>query len=239
MRHSGRKFNQIRDVVIETAVLLNNPNSCMIKIGNTHVICSASLDEQVPRFLRNSGKGWVTAEYSMIPSSTASRIKRESVNGKIGGRTHEIQRLIGRSLRAAVDLKLLGERQIIVDCDVINADGGTRVASITGGYVALHLAMKNLVDRRVIKTNPMLKQISAISCGIYNGEVIADLDYQEDSGAEVDANFVFTSDGSIIEAQSSAESAPFSPEQMVEMMNLAKESCYKLMAMQNKALLGL
>lgn len=239
MRHSGRKFNQIRDVVIETAVLLNNPNSCMIKIGNTHVICSATIDEQVPRFLRNSGKGWITAEYSMLPSSTSSRIKRESANGKIGGRTHEIQRLIGRSLRAAVDLKIFGERQIIVDCDVINADGGTRVASITGGYVALHLAMKNLIDRRIIKTNPIARQISAISCGIYNGEVVADLDYLEDSEAEVDANFVFTSDGFLIEAQSSAEGAPFSQENMVAMMNLAKESCYKLMAMQNKALLGL
>lgn len=239
MRTEGRKFNQIRDVVIETAVLLNNPNSCLIKIGNTHVICSASLDEQVPRFLRNSGKGWITAEYSMIPSSTASRIKRESSGGKIGGRTHEIQRLIGRSLRAAVDLKGLGERQIIIDCDVINADGGTRVASITGGYVALHLAMKNLVHRRIIRTNPISKQIAAISCGIYRGQVIADLDYSEDSEAEVDANFVFTSDGFVIEAQSSAEGAPFSPEQMVEMMSLAKESCYKLMAVQNKALLGL
>lgn len=240
MRPDGRKFNQIRDIVIETGVLLNNSNaSCMIKIGNTHVICSATIDEQVPRFLRHSGKGWITAEYAMLPSSASSRIKRESVNGKIGGRTHEIQRLIGRSLRASVNLQALGERQIVIDCDVINADGGTRVASITGGYVALHLALKNLVDRKVIRSNPIAKQIAAISCGVYRGQVVADLNYLEDSEAEVDANFVFTSDGSIVEAQSCAEGSTFSIEQMLEMTHLAQESCYKLMAAQNKALLGL
>ncbi len=240
MRPSGRKFNQMREVVIETGVLINNPKaSCLIKIGNTHVVCSATLDDQVPRFIRNSGKGWVTAEYSMLPSSAVSRVKRESTQGKIGGRTHEIQRLIARSLRASVDLKALGERQIIIDCDVINADGGTRVASITGGYVALRLAMKNLVDQKIIRHSPIMSQIAAISCGVYNGKTIVDLDYAEDSNAEVDANFIFNSEGFIVEAQSCAEGKPFSQDQMIEMMDLAKESCAKLMSIQNKALLGL
>ena len=240
MRPSGRKFNQLRDITIETGVLLNNPHgSCMIKIGNTHVICSATVDENVPRFLRNQGQGWVTAEYGMLPASTNSRIKREAAQGKIGGRTQEIQRLIGRSLRAAIDLKALGERQILIDCDVINADGGTRTASITGSYVALHLALSNLVKQRVLKVNPLTTQIAAISCGIYKDHAIVDLDYPEDSDAEVDANFVFTSNGDLVEIQGSAEGSPFSPAQLNEMMELAKAASEKLFAAQNKALLGL
>lgn len=240
MRPSGRKFNQLRDIIIETGVLLNNPHgSCMIKIGNTHVICSATVDENVPRFLRNQGQGWLTAEYGMLPASTNSRIKREAAQGKVGGRTQEIQRLIGRSLRAAIDLKALGERQILIDCDVINADGGTRTASITGSYVALHLALSNLVKQHVIKTHPLTTQIAAISCGIYKDHAIVDLDYPEDSDAEVDANFVFTSNGDLVEIQGSAEGAPFSPAQLNEMMDLAKAASEKLFAAQNKALLGL
>ncbi len=240
MRPSGRKFNQLRDITIETGVLLNNPHgSCMIKIGNTHVICSATVDENVPRFLRNQGKGWITAEYGMLPASTNSRIKREAAQGKIGGRTQEIQRLIGRSLRAAIDLKALGERQILIDCDVINADGGTRTASITGSYVALHLALSNLVKQRVLKVNPLTTQIAAISCGIYKDQAIVDLDYPEDSDAEVDANFVFTSNGDLVEIQGSAEGSPFSLMQLNEMMELARAASEKLFAAQNKALLGL
>jgi ribonuclease PH len=240
MRPSGRKFNQLRDITIETGVLLNNPHgSCMIKIGNTHVICSATVDENVPRFLRNQGKGWVTAEYGMLPASTNSRIKREAAQGKIGGRTQEIQRLIGRSLRAAIDLKALGERQILIDCDVINADGGTRTASITGSYVALHLALSNLVKQRILKINPLNTQIAAISCGIYKDQAIVDLDYPEDSEAEVDANFVFTSNGDLVEIQGSAEGSPFSLMQLNEMMELARAASEKLFAAQNKALLGL
>ncbi len=240
MRPSGRKFNQLRDITIETGVLLNNPHgSCMIKIGNTHVICSATVDENVPRFLRNQGKGWITAEYGMLPASTNSRIKREAAQGKISGRTQEIQRLIGRSLRAAIDLKALGERQILIDCDVINADGGTRTASITGSYVALHLALSNLVKQRVLKVNPLTTQIAAISCGIYKDQAIVDLDYPEDSDAEVDANFVFTSNGDLVEIQGSAEGSPFSLMQLNEMMELARAASEKLFAAQNKALLGL
>lgn len=240
MRNNGRKLNQIRDISIETGVLLNNPHgSCLIKMGNTHVICSATIDENIPKFLRNQGKGWVTAEYGMLPASTGSRMKREAAQGKVGGRTQEIQRLIGRSLRAAIDLKALGERQIIIDCDVINADGGTRTAAITGSYVAMHLALSNLVKQRIIKANPLITQIAAVSCGIYQGQVIVDLDYPEDSDAEVDANFVFTANGSLVEVQGSAEGSLFSPEQLIEMMELAKGASSKLFAAQNKALLGL
>lgn len=240
MRSNNRKFNQIRDISIETGVLLNNPHgSCMIKIGNTHVICSATIDDNVPKFLRNQGKGWVTAEYGMLPASTGSRMKREAAQGKIGGRTQEIQRLIGRSLRAAIDLKALGERQIVIDCDVINADGGTRTAAITGSYVAMHLLLSNMVKQRIIKTNPLITQIAAISCGVYKDKAIVDLDYLEDSEAEVDANFVFTANGCLVEVQGSAEKSPFSPEQLIEMMELAKSASSQLFVAQNKALLGL
>ena len=237
MRPSGRKPNQIRDVVIETGVLINNQASCVIKIGNTHVICSASLDSQMPRFLRGSGKGWITAEYGMLPNATSDRTKRESAQGKQSGRTQEIQRLIGRSLRMAVDLEALGERQIIVDCDVVNADGGTRTASITGGYIALHLIFGQLVKERVLRNNPLKMQIAAISCGIYKGQVVSDLDYIEDSGAEVDANFIFASDGRIIEVQATAEKEPCTDEQLISMLGVAKSSVSQLFESQIKALL--
>jgi ribonuclease PH len=238
MRSDGRKPNQIRDVAIESGVLLNNHASCMIKIGNTHVICCASLDAQVPRFLRGSNTGWITAEYSMLPNATERRTKRESAQGKQSGRSQEIQRLIGRSLRAAVDLKLLGERQIIIDCDVINADGGTRTASITGGYVALHLMLGQLVQERVIRTNPLKTQIAAISCGIYNDQVISDLDYVEDSNADMDANFVFASNGGIIELQATAEKDPCTEEQFVSMLKIAQSTVSSLFTAQTKVLLG-
>lgn len=236
-RPSGRKPSQIRDVVIEKGVLLNNPASCIIKIGNTHVICSASVDSQVPRFLKGSNQGWVTAEYSMLPNATSGRTKREATQGKQSGRTQEIQRLIGRSLRTAVDLKLLGERQIIIDCDVINADGGTRTASITGGYIALHLMLLRLLKERVIRSNPLRMQIAAISCGIYNGQVVSDLDYIEDSTADMDANFVFTADRRIIEVQATAEKEPCSEEQLISMFAIAKSSVSTLFDAQMHTLL--
>lgn len=211
----------------------------MIRLGGTHVICSASLDDGVPRFLRGQNSGWITAEYGMLPRSTSERMKREAAQGKQGGRTQEIQRLIGRSLRAAVDLKALGERQILIDCDVINADGGTRTAAITGAYVALYLAFRDMIGKRILRVNPMKLQVAAISCGVYKDKAICDLDYPEDSDAEVDANFVFSSDGRIIEVQGSAEKEPFSEEQFAEMLQLAKQGAGDLFAAQNKALLGL
>lgn len=239
MRHSKRNPDEIRKVEIISPYLINNTASCLIKIGNTHVICSATLDEDVPKFLKRTGKGWVTAEYGMIPRSTSERVKRESAQGKVSGRTQEIQRLIGRSLRAIIDTDQLGERQIIVDCDVLNADGGTRTASITGGYVALHLLIRDMVNRRIIKNNPIKSQVAAISCGIHNGKAILDLDYIEDSSAEIDANFVFTSNNNIVEIQASAEAIPCSEEQFHEMFNMAKNAVNTLFTIQNKILLSL
>ena len=237
MRPSKRKPNQMREIQIEPHYLIHNPFSCMMKIGNTHVICSATLDEDVPRFLRKSGKGWVTAEYGMIPRSTQERMKREAAQGKQSGRTQEIQRLIGRSIRAVVDMEALGERQILIDCDVINADGGTRTASITGAYVAVHLLLRDMMDRRMIKVNPLKAQVAAISCGIYKGQAVLDLDYDEDSVAEIDGNFVFTSKGGIVEVQASAESEPCTEEQFKEMFALANEAMGQLFVHQNKALM--
>jgi ribonuclease PH len=238
LRPSKRKNNELREVKIELNPFINNPNSCLIQIGNTHVICSATIEESLPPFLRNKGQGgWVTAEYGMLPSSTNQRIKREISQGKPNGRTQEIQRLIGRSLRSVVDFMKLGERQIIIDCDVINADGGTRTASITGGYVALHLAMRDLMERKLIRVNPLKSQIAAISAGIYKGEAVLDLDYLEDSDAEIDGNFVFTSNGGIVEIQTSAESNPCSETLFNEMLSIAHASMTKLFAQQNKVLL--
>lgn len=236
-RPSKRKNDQIREVTIEKNILRNADGSCLIKFGNTHVICAASFDDTVPRFLKGKNSGWITAEYGMLPSSTNDRMQREVTKGGPGGRTYEIQRLISRSLRSVVDLKVLGERQIIVDCDVINADGGTRTAAITGGYVALHLAIRSLMDRRIIRQNPLKHQLSAISCGIYKGNVIVDLDYVEDSAAEVDANFVFSSSGNLVEVQATGEEHEFSSEQLAEMIKLAKEATAKLFQIQNKILL--
>ncbi|MFY9589938.1 ribonuclease PH [Rickettsia endosymbiont of Halotydeus destructor] len=237
MRPSGRKNNQIRQVSIELSPLTNAEGSCLIKIGNTHVMCSASYETNIPPFLRGQGQGWVTAEYGMLPASTNQRIKREAAQGKQGGRTQEIQRLIGRSMRSIINLKALGERQIIIDCDVINADGGTRTAAITGSYIALHLAVRSLMKRKALKANPLTTQIAAISCGIYKGEPVVDLDYLEDSNAEVDANFVFAGDGNLIEVQSTAEQKPFSEEQFLAMLKLARAASTELFELQNQVLL--
>lgn len=239
MRPSKRKNNQLRTVTIETANLVNAEGSCLIKYGNTHIICSAIMENTVPPFLRGQNQGWITAEYGMLPASTNSRIKRESVQGKQTGRTQEIQRLIGRSIRACIDLKLLGERQIIIDCDVINADGGTRTAAITGSYIALQLAIRSLINKRVLKVNPLVTQVAAISCGIYKGQPILDLDYIEDSEAEVDANFIFAGTGNIIEIQACAEKTPFSDDQFNEMLKLARLGTSELFKIQNQVLLGL
>ena len=210
MRPSNRNINQIRPVSIKTDIIKNAEGSCNIKCGNTEIICTATIDENVPHFIRKTGLGWVTAEYGMLPRSTNSRMKRESSRGKQGGRTLEIQRLIGRSLRTCVDRLLLGERQIIIDCDVIQADGGTRCAAITGGWIALKLASDHLVKNQIIDENPIINQVAAISCGIYNDEPILDLDYEEDSNVKTDANFVLNQKNEIIEIQVSAEKDPFS-----------------------------
>lgn len=237
MRPSKRKNNQLREISIEPNVLNHAEGSCLVKFGNTHVICAASVDNTVPRFLKGQNKGWITAEYSMLPRSTNQRMLRESTNGKQNGRTLEIQRLIGRSMRSALDLNLLGERQILIDCDVINADGGTRTAAITGSYVALHLAIRKLIDKKILRTNPLVSQIAAISCGIYNGDTIVDLDYNEDSNAEVDANFVFNHKGNLIEIQGTGEENDFTTEQLLQMLELAKNAATSLFAIQNKVLI--
>ncbi len=239
-RHSSRKLDSLREVSISPNILHNADGSCLIKFGNTHVICSATIEERLPSFLKNKNQGgWLTAEYGMLPSSTCGRLKREASSGKQSGRTQEIQRLIGRSLRASIDLKKLGERQIIIDCDVVNADGGTRCASITGGYVALHIAITKLLNAHKIRINPLLCQIAAISCGIVDNTPILDLDYVEDSEASVDANFVINSNGKLIEVQASAEKQAFSEEDFFAMLEMAKISMAKLFALQNKAILGL
>jgi ribonuclease PH len=238
MRPSTRKNNQLREISIETGILKHAEGSCLIKFGNTHVICSASLDESVPRFLKGKNSGWVTAEYGMLPRSTNKRMMREASNGKQGGRTLEIQRLIGRSMRAAIDLKMLGERQILIDCDVINADGGTRTAAITGSYIALHLAIRSLIDRKMLRQNPLIAQIAAISCGIYKGQAVIDLDYAEDSNASVDANFFFNQKGNLIEIQGTGEESDFTTEQLMEMLKLASDAATELFRMQNQILLA-
>jgi ribonuclease PH len=239
MRPTARKNNQLRATSIELSPLINSEGSCLIKVGNTHVICSATYETHIPPFLRGQNQGWLTAEYSMLPTATNQRTKREAAQGKQGGRTQEIQRLIGRSMRAIIDLKAIGERQIIIDCDVINADGGTRTAAITGSYVALHLAIRSLIKKKVLKTNPLITQIAAISCGIYKGEPIVDLDYLEDSNAEVDSNFVFAGNGNLIEVQSTAEKSTFSEEQFLAMLTLARSSALELFKLQNQALLDI
>jgi ribonuclease PH len=205
-------------------------------MGNTHVICTATIDESLPHFLRGTGKGWVTAEYGMLPRSTHSRMKRESTLGKQSGRTQEIQRLIGRSLRAITELNLLGERQILIDCDVIQADGGTRCASITGAYIALYLALNKLIKDRVLSKMPLIAEVAAISCGIVNGITLVDLDYNEDSNAEVDANFIMSSTGGIIEIQATAEKRSFNEDQFKDMLALAKASILELNLSQRQAL---
>ncbi|MBT2131813.1 ribonuclease PH [Aliiroseovarius lamellibrachiae] len=229
MRPSGRNLDEMRPISIETGVTKHAEGSCMIKVGDTHVLCTASLEERVPPFLRNSGKGWVTAEYGMLPRSTGSRMRREAASGKQGGRTVEIQRLIGRSLRAGVDLRGLGERQITVDCDVIQADGGTRCASITGGWIALRLAVNKLLKAGDITTDPLSAPVSAVSCGIYAGQPVLDLDYPEDSEAGVDGNFVMCG-AKLIEVQMSAEGSTFNRDQMNQLMDLAEKGGAELAA---------
>jgi len=210
--------------------------SCLIRVGDTQVLCSASIEEKAPPFLRGTGKGWVTAEYGMLPRATNTRNRREAAAGKQGGRTVEIQRLIGRSLRAGVDLRALGERQIVVDCDVIQADGGTRCASITGGWVALRLAMNRLVEAGMVSSDPMLEHVAAVSCGIYAGQPVVDLDYAEDSEAGTDGNFVMTGTGRLIEVQMSAEGATFSRDEMGALLDLADAGVSELVAAQKAAL---
>jgi ribonuclease PH len=235
MRPSGRAVDALRPVVIETGVTRHAEGSCLIRMGDTHVLCTASLEESVPPFLRKTGLGWVTAEYGMLPRATTTRSRREATAGKQSGRTQEIQRLIGRSLRAGVDRVALGERQITVDCDVIQADGGTRCAAITGGWVALRLAVNKLLKAGDIKTDPLTDHVAAVSCGVLGGVSVLDLDYAEDSVAGTDANFVMTGGLSLIEVQGSAEGAAFTREQLITMMDLAERGVAQLVAAQKGA----
>ena len=234
-RPSGRSTNELRAVHIEPFATKYAEGSCLIAFGDTRVLCTASVDERVPPFLRGKNQGWITAEYGMLPRATHSRTDREAAKGKQSGRTLEIQRLIGRSLRAVADLDALGERQIKIDCDVIQADGGTRTASITGAWVALALAVDHLLLKGLI-TKPVLRdQVAAISCGIYNGQPVLDLDYAEDSAAGTDANFVLTSEGGIVEIQGTAEEAPFSRDELNNLLDLAEQGCQDLFSLQRAA----
>lgn len=237
IRRSGRLFDQMRKVEVELDYLPYAEGSCLIKFGNTHVICSATVDKQMPSFLRDKGHGWVTAEYGMLPRATNTRTQREAAKGKVDGRTQEIQRLISRSLRAVVDLKGLGERQILLDCDVIRADGGTRTAAITGSYIALFQALKKLKESRAIQSFPLHTQVAAISCGIVNGTPILDLEYVEDSQAEVDANFILSGDGNIIEIQATGEKRPFTEDEYSQLLTLARKGVKELLILQNQVLL--
>ncbi len=232
MRPSKRQPDELRPVSLERGVSLHAEGSCLIKFGNTHVLCAASLEERVPPWMKGRGSGWVTGEYGMLPRSTGERMRREASAGKQGGRTLEIQRLIARSLRAVVDLKALGERQITVDCDVIQADGGTRTASITGAWIALHDCVQWMKARDMVGDDVILDQVAAVSCGIYSGTPVLDLDYAEDSEAGTDANFVMTGKGGIVEVQGTAEGEPFSPEQFDELMALAKKGIGELVELQ-------
>ncbi|HMB13644.1 MAG TPA: ribonuclease PH [Roseovarius sp.] len=235
MRPSGRDLSDMRPVSIETGVLKHAEGSCLIKIGDTHVLCTATIEDRVPPFVKGSGLGWVTAEYGMLPRSTGSRMRREATAGKQGGRTVEIQRLIGRSLRAGVDRVALGERQITVDCDVIQADGGTRCASITGGWVALRLAVAKLMKAGEVISDPMVDPVAAVSCGVYAGQAVLDLDYPEDSEAGVDGNFIMTASKRLIEVQMSAEGATYSRAQMNSLLDLAEKGVDELVTKQREA----
>ena len=235
MRPSGRSFNELRTIVLEPGFARHAEGSCLVKFGHTHVLCTASWDETTPPWLRGQGRGWVTAEYGMLPRATHERTKREAKGGQ-SGRSQEIQRLIGRSLRAVVDLKALGERQILIDCDVLQADGGTRTAAITGGWVALMQCCRWALRDGVIKDNPVRDSVAAISCGIVKGAPVLDLDYAEDSTAQTDANFVVTGAGGLVEVQGSAEGAPFSDEQFLALLSLAKQGCGDLSKKQKEAI---
>jgi ribonuclease PH len=232
MRPSDRKLDELRDVSIETDVTKHAEGSCMIKMGETHVICTATVEDRVPPFIKGTGQGWITAEYGMLPRSTGSRMRREATSGKQGGRTVEIQRLIGRSLRAGVDRLSLGERQITIDCDVIQADGGTRCASITGGWVALRIAVDKLLKSGILSNDPLISPVAAVSCGIYAGQPVLDLDYSEDSEAGVDGNFIMLGNGKMIETQISAEGATYSRDQLNSLINLAEKGTSELFNIQ-------
>jgi ribonuclease PH len=232
MRPSKRQPDELRRVSIERAVSMHAEGSCLIKFGNTHVFCTASLEERVPPWLKGQGRGWVTAEYGMLPRATTERTRREATVGHPSGRTQEIQRLIGRALRAVIDLKQLGERQISIDCDVIQADGGTRTASITGAWVALHDCLRWMQVRDMVKSGVLRDQVAAISCGLYGGKPVLDLDYAEDSEADADANFVMTGTGGIVEVQGAAETAPFNQESFDQLMALAKKGIKELISLQ-------
>jgi ribonuclease PH len=235
MRPSKRALDEMRKVTLERSVARYAEGSCLVKFGETHVLCTASVEEKPPAWLRGKGSGWVTAEYAMLPRATHERTRRESTSGKPSGRTQEIQRLIGRSLRAVVDLQALGERQITVDCDVIQADGGTRTASITGAWVALHDALQWMNARKMLTANPLKDHVAAVSCGIYQGQPVMDLDYAEDSNCGTDANFVITGKGGIVEVQGTAEGEPFSEAQLIELLGLAKQATTQLVGLQKAA----
>jgi ribonuclease PH len=233
---NDRKNLDLRKIEIITDFIKNADASCLIKSGDTHVVCTASIEDKVPRWLKGSGKGWVTAEYGMLPRSTHERMRREASSGKIGGRTSEIQRLIGRSLRAAINPQLLGEHLITIDCDVLQADGGTRTASITGGFVALKKCIDLMIKRKQINHNPIKSYIAAISCGVVNGEILMDLNYEEDSKADIDSNYVMNDKGDIIELQLTGEKTTCSEEQFLEMLKYSKKSIADIIELQKKAL---
>jgi len=236
MRPSGRAADELRPLSLETGVNRHAEGSCLIALGDTRVLCTASIEERVPPFLRNTGKGWVTAEYGMLPRATHSRSQREAARGKISGRTAEIQRLIGRALRAVTVLEGVGERQVIVDCDVLQADGGTRTASITAGYIALHLALHGLVARGELPRLPLREPVAAVSCGLTAAGPVLDLDYAEDSAAQADANFVLTASGAIVEVQATAESAPFGADALDALTALAHRGVARLVEAQRATL---
>ena len=236
MRSSGRAADALREVSFTTGFARHAEGSCLIRMGGTEVLCAASVEGKVPSFLRNSGQGWITAEYGMLPRATHTRGDREAARGRQSGRTQEIQRLIGRALRAVVDRSRLGEITVTLDCDVLNADGGTRCAAITGGYVALALALRHLERMKVIARSPLTGQVAAVSCGIVGGEAALDLDYAEDSSAEADANFVLTEAAGIVEIQGTAERKPFSESEFLSLLTLARGGCADLFAMQRRAL---
>ena len=235
MRPSKRAVDEMRSVSFERGVARYAEGSCLVRFGDTHVLCAASLEDKPPPWLRGQGRGWVTAEYAMLPRATLTRSKRESSAGKVSGRSQEIQRLIGRSLRAVVDLPRLGERQITIDCDVLQADGGTRTASITGAFLALRDCLGWMAQRSILRESPLKDHVAAISCGIVAGEAVIDLDYSEDSTAHTDANFVMTGAGGLVEVQGSAEGAPFSEEELIRMLGLARDGVKQLVAMQKAA----
>ena len=236
MRPSGRTLDEMRPISIEIGVMKHAEGSCLIKVGETHVLCSATIEDKAPSFLKNTGLGWVTAEYGMLPRATNSRNRREAATGKQTGRTQEIQRLIGRALRAGVDRSALGERQIVIDCDVLQADGGTRCAAITGGWVALRLAMNKLLKTGMIVSDPIIDHVAAVSCGIYAGQPLVDLDYAEDSEAGTDGNFILTGSGRLIEVQMSAEGATFSRTEMGQLLDMAEAGAAALVTAQKAAL---